>query len=104
MIKYKNLFFPILMILLATLTFVKYNNIKIFKEESQEYSFVLSIDSNKLNSIKADLQNMTYQIVENEPTADGRYKLTFRCPPDRIKFFKEYLKQFNNNEIEEDKQ
>jgi hypothetical protein len=45
--------------------------------------------------MKADLMNRTHQPVDEELLKDGHYKLTFRCPPEKIGFVFSMLDKFN---------
>lgn len=94
MSKYSKFFFPFLMLFLGALTFVKYQEIKNFKERSQEYSFVISANPEKISSLKNDLANFTYQNVIEEEIADNNYKITIRCPPDKMRFVYKLLLKF----------
>ncbi len=73
------------MIFMVLLTIMKYVEITNFRDKSQEYSFVLDGNNTQISALKADLQTLTFQEVKEEILEDGKYRLTFRCPPDRIK-------------------
>lgn len=74
------------MLFLGVLTFVKYQEIKNFKERSQEFTFVISANPDKISSLKNDLANFTYQNVIEEEISNNNYKITIRCPPDKMRF------------------
>lgn len=87
--------FPVVMCLLAILTVAKYRSIVHFKSESREYSFVVSADKSEISGVKSRLQNYTYQSVDDEMIEEGLYRLTVRCPPDKIGFIKGTLMKFS---------
>lgn len=84
--RFKNIFFPLIMLTLGFLTFLKYKEIKTFHEQSKDYTFIVSANQSKISSIKENLQNYTYQTVYEEKLEEGNYKITVKCPPDKIKF------------------
>jgi len=88
----RKYFFPLAMFLLTALTVAKYRSIVVFKNESREFTFVVSADKSAMSGVKSKLENYTYQPVEDEMVEEGLYRLTFRCPPDKIGLIKGMIK------------
>ena len=82
--KFKNYIFAFLMLFLTTLTMAKYFEINYFKRNSEEFTFVVEGDANRILKLKKDIQNFTYQTVQEEMIQEGIYKLRVRCPPDKV--------------------
>jgi hypothetical protein len=91
----KRYAFAILMILLMSITIWRYAEIIDFEARSKEHSFVVSGDLADVSAMKADLQNITRQPVEDEFMTDGSYRLTFRCPPEKVGSVWSRLEKFN---------
>lgn len=91
----KRYFFPVVMCLLTVLTVAKYRSIVAFKNESEEFTFVVSVDKSEISDVKNRIQNYTFQAVDDEMIGDGLYKLTVRCPPDKIGFIKNMMSRFS---------
>jgi hypothetical protein len=96
--KTKSIFFPLLMLLLTFLTFAKYREIKYFQNNSQEYTFVVYANQSDISDLKENLQNFTYQSVLDEQISDGNYKITVKCPPDKIKFINKIIDKLLSSE------
>lgn len=84
-----------MMCLLTVLTVAKYKSIATFKSESKEFTFVVSADESEISGVKSKLENYTYQPVENEMVKEGLYRLTVRCPPDKIGIIKGFILKFS---------
>ena len=80
----KDIVFPLLMCFLTLATVYRYGVVKKFVESSQEYSFVVEADDVRLSQIKSELQGVTFQKVEQEMIEDGVYRITVKCPPDKV--------------------
>lgn len=93
-------FFPFLMIVLGSMTIFRYSEIKRFRDQSREYSFVIRGDVSEIALIGENLRNFTYQPVDNQLVEEGTYKFTFRCPPDKIGIVRQMLEGFKNKEGE----
>jgi len=91
----KRYLFSSLMLALMLITLLKYADIRDFKSKSKEYSFVVEGKFVDVSAMKADLMNRTHQPVDEEIVTDGQYKLTFRCPPEKIGFVFSMLDKFN---------
>jgi hypothetical protein len=92
--------FPFLMFSLMLITLLKYSEIRDseirdFKSNSKEHSFVVEGKFVDISAMKADLMNRTHQPVDEELVTDGQYKLTFRCPPEKIGLVFSMLDKFN---------
>jgi len=85
------------MFLLTALTVAKYRSIVVFKNESREFTFVVSADKSAMSGVKSKLESYTYQPVEDEMVEDGLYRLTVRCPPDKIGIIKGMLLKFSGD-------
>ena len=83
------------MFCLMLITLLKYADIRDFKSKSKEYSFVIEGKFVDVSAMKADLINRTHQPVDEEFVTEGQYKLTFRCPPEKIGSFFSMLDKFN---------
>ncbi len=83
------------MLCLMLLTLLRYVEIRNFESKSKEYSFVVEGKFADVSAMKADLSNRTRQPVDEELITDGQYKLTFRCPPEKIGFVFSMLDKFN---------
>lgn len=69
---------------LTLATVYRYCVVRDFINDSREYSFVVEADGDSVPRIKADLRGATFQSVEEEMIEDGLYKITVRCPPDKV--------------------
>lgn len=76
--------FPLVMCALTLATVYRYGVVRNFISDSREYTFVVEADGDRVPRIKADLQGATFQRVEGEQLEDGLYKITLRCPPDKV--------------------
>jgi hypothetical protein len=76
-------------------TLLRYAEIRNFESKSKEYSFVVEGEFADVSAMKADLRNRTRQPVDEELITDGKYKLTFRCPPEKIGFVFSMFDKFN---------
>jgi hypothetical protein len=74
------------MFFLMMLTLWRYSEIKDFELESKKHSLVVEGEFVNISAMKADLQNLTHQPVDEELVTDGQYNWTFRCPPEKIGF------------------
>ncbi len=83
------------MFFLMLLTLWRYAEIRDFESKSKEHSFVVEGEFINVSAMKADLRNLTRQPVEEEIVTDGQYKLTFRCPPEKIGSVLSMLDKFN---------
>ena len=93
----RKYFFPLMMFLLTVLTVAKYSSIVSFKSRSEEFTFVVSADKAEISGVKSKLENYTYQPVEDEMVEEGLYRLTVRCPPDKIGLIKGMLIKFSGD-------
>jgi hypothetical protein len=93
----RRYFFPLMMFLLTALTVAKYRSIVAFKNESQEFTFVVSADKAEISGVKSKLENYTYQPVEDEMVEEGLYRITVRCPPEKIGLIKGMLLKFSTD-------
>lgn len=91
----RRYFFPLAMFLLTALTVAKYRSIVVFKNDSREFTFVVSADKSAMSGVKSKLENYTYQPVEDEMVEEGLYRLTVRCPPDKIGLVKGMILKFS---------
>lgn len=80
----RDLLFPLVMCLLTLATVYRYGAVRRFIDESREYTFVLAADEGSISRIKADLRGATFQRVDEESVEDGVYRITVRCPPDKL--------------------
>lgn len=76
--------FPIIMCLITLVTVYRYGAIKQFLQNSQEYTFVVKADENSVGKMKSELEVATFQEVTQEKMDEETYKLTIKCPPDKI--------------------
>ena len=83
------------MCVLTLATVYRYGAVKSFVESSQEYSFVVEADEASLSRIKSELQGATFQKVEQEMIEDGVYRITVKCPPDKVGFMWLLLDKFS---------
>jgi hypothetical protein len=88
--------FPAIMFAITILTAVKYRSIVAFKNESREFTFVVSADRSEMSDVKSKLENYTYQSVDDEMIEEGLYRLTVRCPPDKIGLVKGLMLKFSD--------
>ena len=82
--KLRDYTFSIIMCLLTLLSIYRYGAIKQFLEDSQEYTFVVKANSNLVDEMKSNLEDVTFQEVKQEKMDEETYKLTIKCPPDKI--------------------
>ncbi len=78
--------FIFLMIFLSVLTVAKYRKIYYIKSNSKEFTFVIEGDEKKISNLKLNIQEITYQQVDEEKIEEGKYRLRIKCPPDRINY------------------
>jgi hypothetical protein len=95
MSNFNRYLFPFMMFSLMLITLLKYSEIRDFKSNSKEHSFMVEGKFVDISAMKADLMNRTHQPVDEELVKDGQYKLTFRCPPEKIGFVFSMLDKFN---------
>jgi hypothetical protein len=72
------------MLSLTALTLARYLEIVDFKKSSEEFVFVVEGDASRISKLKTNIQNLTYQTVQEEMIEEGVYRLRVRCPPDKI--------------------
>ena len=92
--------FALVMCFLTVLTAFRYGSVRRFVEQSREYSFVVDADASSLERMKADLRGATFQGVEGEAMEDGRYRLTVRCPPDKVGFIWSLINRKSDDGVE----
>lgn len=80
----RDLAFPLLMCALTLATVYRYGVVRDFIRESREYTFVVKADGHDVSRIKSSLEGATFQRVEGEMVEDGVYRITVRCPPDKV--------------------
>ena len=56
----RKYFFPLAMFLLTALTVAKYRSIVVFKNESREFTFVVSADKSAMSGVKVLLKNISH--------------------------------------------
>jgi hypothetical protein len=93
----RDLVFPLVMCFLTLATVYRYAIVRDFISDSREYSFVVEADGDKLPRIKADLRGVTFQDVEEERIEDGLYRITLRCPPDKVGLMWSFLSRRADN-------
>lgn len=76
--------FALVMGVLTVATAVRYGAVRRFVDSSREYSFVVEADEASLGRMKSGLRGATFQGVEGEAIEDGLYRITVRCPPDKV--------------------
>lgn len=75
-------FFPVVMCLLTVATAARYAQIvSLF---GLEYNFVVQTNEEGLSRIKADLAAADLHSVQDSEIEDGVFRITVRCPPDKI--------------------
>ena len=70
------------MAFLTLATSIRLYQIDKFKRKSENFAVVVS--QQDFLKVKSELENITYQPVDGEELEDGSYRLTFRCPPEKI--------------------
>lgn len=76
--------FALLMGVLTVATAVRYASVRRFVDSSREYSFVVEVDEASIDRMKSGLREATFQGVDGEALEDGLYRITVRCPPDKV--------------------
>lgn len=80
----RDLVFPLIMCALTLATVYRYGTVREFIRDSREYTFVVEADSCEVSRIKSGLAGATFQPVEGEMVEDGVYRITVRCPPEKV--------------------
>jgi len=76
--------FALVMCLITLVTAYRYGLVRDFVRCSREYSFVVEADGDTLSRMKSDLEDATFQRVEETMIEDGVYRITVKCPPDKV--------------------
>lgn len=76
--------FALVMGVLTVATAARYASVRRFVDSSREYSFVVEADEASLERMKSGLRGATFQGVEGQAIEDGVYRITVRCPPDKV--------------------
>lgn len=76
--------FPVIMCLLTVATVVGYSRIVDLRRLGQEYNFVVRTDSEGVSEIRAHLADNDFCRVEEVEISEGLYRITFRCPADKV--------------------
>jgi hypothetical protein len=80
----RDLSFAFLMLVLTAATTYRYSSIESFRRGSADYSLVIKAEASDLPEIKSEIRGLTFQPVGDESVKDGFYRITFRCPPDKL--------------------
>lgn len=92
--------FIFLMFFLSTLTVAKYAHICYIKSKSKDFAFVVEANREQIYNLKLNIQEITYQHVDEEEIEEGKYRLRIKCPPERMNHIWPLLSkiQGDNNE------
>jgi len=77
-------FFAVVMCLLTLATVYRYSVVREFVRDSREYSFIVEADDSSFTRMKSDLRGATFQRVQGEMVEDGVYRITVKCPPEKV--------------------
>lgn len=80
----RDFFFPAVMCALTLATAWRYASIVDEAKGPRVYSFLLETDREGMSRIESGLEDSLCRGVEGEEVADGLYRLTLRCPPDKF--------------------
>lgn len=97
----RDYLFAAVMCVLTLATAYRYGSVRRFVEESREYSFVVEMDGADLGRVKSDLKGVTFQGVEGEAIDDGLYRITVRCPPDKVGLVWSLINRMSEKRAEE---
>ena len=89
------------MCLLTLATVYRYAAVRDFIRDSREYTFVVEADDSRVSRIKSDLEGATFQRVEEEMVEDGLYRITVRCPPDKVGVMWSVLNRLSDRRAEQ---
>lgn len=78
--------FPIVMILIMAFTLGKYILIQDFKNRSSDHFFL--VDKENIDSVEKALREITFQEIRKEKISENEYKITVKCPPDKVRSIK----------------
>jgi hypothetical protein len=76
--------FAFLMLALTAVTAYRYSSIESFRRGSADYSLIIRAEESEVPEIKSEIRGLTFQPVGDESVKDGFYRITFRCPPDKL--------------------
>lgn len=62
------------------------------------YNFLVETDSEGFSKIASKLEDSVCRNVKGEEVADGLYRLTVRCPPDKIDSVWVFIKGFRRSD------
>jgi hypothetical protein len=93
--------FAIAMCVLTLATAYRYGSVRRFVDRSREYSFVVEMDEAGMMRMKSDLRGATFQGVEGEAIDDGLYRITVRCPPDKVGLVWSLINRMSEKRAEE---
>lgn len=77
-----NKIFPAIMIFIMIATLVKYGLIQDFKRRSSDHLFL--VETENIKSVEKALRDATFQEIIKEKIAEDKYKITVRCPPEKV--------------------
>lgn len=80
----KDYAFALIMCVLTLMTAFRYVAIRRFVDGSERYSFVIEADKQTVVEMKRKLEGVTFQSVIDEMLDEGVYKITVKCPPEKV--------------------
>lgn len=82
--RFRDYAFAAAMCVATVVAAYRYGEIKNFLRESREYTFVVKGDECEVGQMMSHLEDATFQRVDQERVAEGTYRLTVKCPPDKV--------------------
>lgn len=76
--------FALIMCILTLITAFRYAAIRRFVDGSERYSFVVEADNQTVAEMKRKLEGATFQAVRDEMLDEGVYRITVKCPPEKV--------------------
>ena len=76
----------------------RYASIMESNRGTEVYSFLVQTDSEGFSKIASGLEGSACREVEGEKVADGLYRLTVRCPPDKMDSVWVFIKGFRRSD------
>lgn len=82
------------MCLLTVATAWRYGSIVEANRGTKVYSFIVETDRDGFSRMASDLEESFCREVKGEEVSDGLYRLTIRCPPDKVSTVWDAIKGF----------
>ena len=95
--KLRDFAFPLVMCLLTAATAWRYGSIVDSNKGTKVYSFLLETDRDGFSRIASGLEGSVCREVGGEEVSDGLYRLTVRCPPDKVSTVWDAIKGFRRS-------